>query len=104
MVLSRRSTQGPDRSTSSNSGNSTTDTSSPSSPNEMRPYSVRRSGRSRSRFVPEADAFVTGIHPILTWGRNHRINAATTSAISNAQGTSLPNTLPEHLRNFLKLI
>lgn len=101
MVLARRSTQGADRSTSSNSGNSTTDTSSPSSPNEMRPFSVRRSGRSRSRYVPESEPFLAGIHPILTWGRNHRNNTATTSASNNAQGTGIPNSLAANISNFI---
>lgn len=86
MVLARRSAQGTDRSTSS--ANSTTNTSTPTSPNEMRPFSSRRAGRPRTRYIQDPDSFLSGIHPILTWGRNHRNNTATTSASNNAQATT----------------
>jgi len=87
-VLARRSTLGTDRSTSSaNSGNSTTDTSTPTSPNEMRPFSVRRPGRPRTRYLHDSEGLLAGIHPILSWGRNHRpgnINIATPNQQSTA--------------------
>lgn len=100
MVLARRSTQGTDRSTSSaTSGNSTTDTSTPTSPNEMRPFSVRRSGRPRARYVPDADGFLAGIHPIVAWGRNQRnINAVITNSQATGQGGVSSNRLGEQIR------
>lgn len=92
MVLARRNTQGTDRSTSSASNiNTTTDNSTPTSPNEPRPYTGRR--RPRTRYVPDAEAFLSGIHPILTWGRNHRNNTATTSASNNVQGAGQAGVL-----------
>ncbi|XP_025206155.1 large proline-rich protein bag6-B isoform X2 [Melanaphis sacchari] len=102
MVLARRSTQGSDRSTSSaTSGNSTTDTSSPTSPNEARTFPSRRPGRSRTRYMQEHDTILSGIHPILTWGR-HRNNTATTSASNTTQattqGSSLTDALAGHIR------
>eukprot|EP00102_Acyrthosiphon_pisum_P010274 XP_008178543.1 PREDICTED: large proline-rich protein bag6-B isoform X2 [Acyrthosiphon pisum] len=102
MVLARRSAQGTDRSTSSaTSGNSTTDTSSPTSPNEVRSFTSRRPGRSRTRYVQESDGMMSGIHPILTWGRQ-RNNTATTSANNIAQatgqGTSLTDALAGQIR------
>ncbi|CAH1726122.1 large proline-rich protein bag6-B isoform X2 [Aphis gossypii] len=97
MVLARRSTQGTDRSTSSaTSGNSTTDTSSPTSPNEGRSFPSRRPGRSRTRYLPDPEAIISGIHPILTWGR-HRNNTATTSASNNSQATTQGSSLTDAL-------
>lgn len=107
MVLARRSTQGTDRSTSStnNGGGTNAVYSAPISLSEMRP--VRRSGRPRARYVPESEAFLSGIHPVLTWGRNHRNNTATTSASNNVQaagqGSGFSSTLAEQMSNlFLK--
>jgi len=98
MVIARRSTQGTDRSTSSaTSGNSTTDTSSPTSPNEVRPFPSRRPGRSRTRYMHDSDAYMSGIHPILTWGRNHRNNTATTSASNITQATGLGSSITDAL-------
>jgi len=87
MVLARRSNQGTDRSsTSVNNSNSTTDTSSPTSPNEVRHISSgRRLGRPRNRYVQDSDGILSGIHPILAWGRNLRNNIATTSGTLNSQ-------------------
>jgi len=105
MVLARRSAQGTDRSTSSaTSGNSTTDTSSPTSPNEVRSFTSRRPGRSRTRYVQESDGMMSGIHPILTWGRQR--NNTTTSSANNiaqatGQGTSLTDALAGQISNFL---
>lgn len=102
MVLARRSAQGTDRSTSSaTSGNSTTDTSSPTSPNEVRSFTSRRPGRSRTRYVQESDGMMSGIHPILTWGRQR--NNTTTSSANNiaqatGQGTSLTDALAGQIR------
>jgi len=110
MVLSRRSTQGTERSTSSanNGGGSTAvDNSTPTS-NEIRSLPVRRSGRPRARYVPDSEAFLSGIHPILTWGRNHRNNTATTSASNNVQatgqGNGISNVLVGQISNFFLLI
>lgn len=106
MVLARRSTQGTDRSSSSNTnGSSATDTSTPTSPNEIRPFSVRRSGRPRTRYVQDSEGYLSGIHPILTWGRTHRTNAATTAASNNTNGGGLTggisDTLAGQISNFL---
>lgn len=81
VVLARRS-QMTDRSTSGNTN--TTDSSTPSS-NDVRPIPIRRpSGRPRTRYVQDSEGFLSGIHPILTWGRNHRNNnTATTTSNSN---------------------
>lgn len=90
MVLARRSPQMTDRSTSGNSN--TTDSSTPTSPNDIRPISIRRTtGRPRTRYVQDSEGFLSGIHPILTWGRNHRNNTATTSASNNVQPTGQGN-------------
>jgi len=104
VVLARRSAQGTDRSTSSaTSGNSTTDTSSPTSPNEVRSFTSRRPGRSRTRYLQEPDGIISGIHPILTWGRQ-RNNTVTTSlnniAQATGQGSSLTDALAGQLSNF----
>lgn len=109
MVLTRRSTQGTDRSSSSvNSSNSTTDTSSPTSPNEVRPLSGRRSGRPRTRFLPDSDGYSSGIHPILAWGRNLRNNIATTSGILNGQtagqNLGLTDSLAGQISKFFECI
>lgn len=94
MVLARRSAQGTDRSTSANNGNST---DSPASP-EMRPFTARRLGRQqRARYMPDPDGFLSGMHPILTWGRNHRNNIATTSSSNNAQATGQNSNLTDSL-------
>jgi len=103
-MVFRRSAQGTDRSTSSaTSGNSTTDTSSPTSPNEVRSFTSRRPGRSRTRYVQESDGIMSGIHPILTWGRQ-RNNTATTSANNFAQptvqATSITDALAGQISNF----
>lgn len=102
MVLARRSTQGTDRSTSSaTSGNSTTDTSTPSSPNEMRPFSVRRSGRPRARYLADPDGFLAGIHPIVAWGRNQRnINSLINNSQATGQGGISSNRLGEQISNY----
>jgi len=102
VVLARRSAQGTDRSTSSTtSGNSTTDTSSPTSPNEVRSFTSRRPGRSRTRYFQESDGIMSGIHPILTWGRQ-RSNTATSGTIiaHNGQSTSLTDALAGQISNF----
>jgi len=103
MVLTRCSTQGTDRSTSSTNGGGTNAVySAPTSPNEIRTLPVRRSGRSRARYLPESEAFLSGVHPILTWVRNHRNNTATTSAGNNiqltGQGSGLSSTLAGQMR------
>lgn len=103
LVVARRA-QGLDRSTSSaTSGNSTTDTS-PTSPNEIRVFTSRRPGRQRARYVQDSDGIIAGIHPVLTWARNNRNNAATTSASNIAQaagqGSSLTDTLAGQISNF----
>jgi len=94
MVLARRSNQGTDRSTSStnNSGGTTVDNSTPTS-NEFRALPVRRSGRPRTRYITDTDGFLSGIHPILTWGRNHRNNTTTTSASNNVHSTTQASDL-----------
>ncbi|KAL4122331.1 hypothetical protein QTP88_014681 [Uroleucon formosanum] len=101
MVLARRPAQGIDRSTSAASGNSNTDTSSPTSPIEVRSFTSRRPGRSRTRYVQESDGLLSGIHPILTWGRQR--NNTTTSSANNiaqatGQGTSLTDALAGQIR------
>lgn len=102
VVLARRSAQGTDRSSSSaTSGNSTTDTSSPTSPNEVRSFTSRRPGRSRTRYFHDADGIMSSINPILTWGRV-RNNTATTSASNIAQATgqgSLTDALAGQISN-----
>ncbi|XP_022176814.1 large proline-rich protein bag6-A isoform X1 [Myzus persicae] len=103
VVLARRSTQGTDRSTSSaTSGNSTTDTSSPTSPNEVRSFTSRRPGRSRTRYLQDSDAMMSGIHPILTWGRQ-RNNTATTSASNIAQATGQGSSLTDALAGQIRV-
>lgn len=107
MVLARRNTQSTDRSTSSTSNiNTTVDNSTPTSPNEVRSFPVRRPGRPRTRYVPDSEGFLSDIHPILTWGRNHRNSTATTSASNNAQaagqgGGFLADTLAGQISNVL---
>lgn len=110
VVLSRRSTQGVERSTTSSttsSSNSTTDTSTPPSPNEIRAsLTARRAARPRTRYVQDADGFLSGIHPILTWGRNyHRNNPpAVASGSNNAQGNGLADTLSGRISNYFIFI
>lgn len=103
MVLARRSAQGTDRSTSAASGNSNTDTSSPTSPIEVRSFTSRRPGRSRTRYVQESDGLLSGIHPILTWGRqrnNTTMSSANNIAQATGQGTSLTDALAGQISNF----
>jgi hypothetical protein len=89
MVIARRSAQGSDRSTSSTtSGSSTTDTSSPTSPNEVRSFTSRRASRPRTRFV---DGFMSGIHPILSWGRQRNETVINTPVTNVTQAIPSPN-------------
>lgn len=86
VVLARR-TQGADRSTSSyNNGNSTTETLIPTFP-ELRSGTGRRTGRPRARYVHDIDGFMSGIHPILNFGRNHRYSTNASPISGNAQTT-----------------
>lgn len=104
VVVARRTAQGTDRSTSSaTSGNSTTDTSSPTSPNEVRSFTSRRPGRSRTRYLHDADGIMSGIHPILTWGRQINNTAATSAsniAQHIAQRGNLTDSLAGQISNF----
>lgn len=104
VVLSRRSNQGTERSTSSGNTNTTESSSTPTS-NDIRPISVRRTGRPRTRYVQDSEGFLPGIHPILTWGRNHRNNTATTYTSSNVHTTGqgsnqLSDTMAGNLSKF----
>lgn len=87
MVLARR-TQGTDRPTSSaNNSNPTTEPPMPVLA-ELRPGVGRRTGRPRARYVHDIDGFMSGIHPILNFGRNNRFSTNAPSPVSiNAQGT-----------------
>jgi len=99
LMLGRRPTQGTERSTSSanNGGGSTAvDNPTPTS-NEIRSLPVRRSGRPRARYLPDSEPFLSGVHPILTWGRNHRNNIAMTSASNNVQATGQGNGVSDVL-------
>lgn len=102
MVIARRSAQGSDRSTSSTtSGNSTTDTSSPPSPNEPRSFS-RRASRPRPRYMPVSDEMISGIHPVLTWGRQRNDAVAHTPVTSahNMRDLRVPEALAGQISNF----
>lgn len=103
MVLSRRSAQGADRSAAS--ANSTTNTSTPTSPNEMRPFSGRRPGRPRPRYMQDPESFLAGIHPIFSWNRNQQRNSTATSGSNNGQatgpGNNLTDTLAGQISNFI---
>ncbi|XP_050542596.1 large proline-rich protein bag6-A isoform X2 [Daktulosphaira vitifoliae] len=108
MVLARRPTRASDRSTVSN--NSTTNTTSaPTSPSEMRPFTGRLS-RSRNRYIQDPDGYLSGIHPILTWGRNRNNVVTITSANNTAQttsqdsGTTTANTLAGHIREGMEML
>ncbi|VVC43920.1 Hypothetical protein CINCED_3A020784 [Cinara cedri] len=83
VVLARR-TQGNERilSTPFNNANLANETSLPTV-SEMRPSSLRRTARPRTRYVHDIDGFMSGIHPILNFGRNNRFNTTAASPASN---------------------
>lgn len=77
---------------------------------ELRPGVGRRTGRPRARYVHDIDGFMSGIHPILNFGRNHRINPNAPPVSNNGQGTgqtAIPTdtmTMPGgHISNFIHM-
>lgn len=109
MVLARRSPQMTDRSTSGTSN--TSDSSTPTSPNITRPI-IRRPTerileRHRARYMQDSEGFLSGIHPILPWGRNNRNNTATTPASNNVPTTGQSNVadaLAGQISNFFYIL